>query len=136
MAAVQKQEPEAINERLAYMFTIIRAAQESEEPAWRSYDEAFREKAAATGNRKWSDIDSLIYTTEFSQATLRKLPPAWPAPVLQIHHSSPPPPKRPALNPPRSDICYLFNSGSCGYDNMCKFRHTCSICSGRHPQSQ
>ena len=58
MAAVQKQEPEASNELLAYMFTIIRAAQEFADPAWRSYDKAFWEKAATTGNHKWSEIDS------------------------------------------------------------------------------
>jgi hypothetical protein len=48
MAAVHKQDPPAVNELLAYMFTIIRASQEFEDPAWRNYDEAFREKAAAT----------------------------------------------------------------------------------------
>ena len=61
MAAVHKQDPAAVKELLAYMFTIIQAAQEFEDPAWRNYDEAFREKAATTGNCKWSAIDTLIY---------------------------------------------------------------------------
>jgi hypothetical protein len=52
MAAVHKQDPPAVNELLAYMFTIIRASQEFEDPAWRNYDEAFREKAAATGKQQ------------------------------------------------------------------------------------
>ena len=148
MAAIQKQEPEAIKELLAYMFTIIRAAQEFEDPAWRSYDEAFREKAAATGNRKWSEIDSLIYNRVFTGHARKIAIPSHnitssrssdlPGPSISslqhTYHSDPPPPKRQALTPQRSDICYLFNSGSCRYGNMCKFRHMCSICSGRHPK--
>ena len=53
---------------LAYMFTIIRAAQEFEDPAWKNY-EAFHEKAAATGNRKWLAIDTLIYNQIFTGHT-------------------------------------------------------------------
>ena len=63
MAAVHKQDQGAVKELLAYMFTIIR---EFKDPAWRNYDEAFREKAAATGNRKWSEIDTLIYNRIFT----------------------------------------------------------------------
>ena len=151
MAAVQQHDPGAINELLAYMFTIIRAAQEFEDPAWRSYDEAFREKAAATGNRKWSEIDSLIYNRVFT-GHARKIPMATTnttgprptdlpgpshSPAQHTYYSEPPPPKRPApmsSNASRSDICYLFNRGGCRFGNMCKFRHMCSICSGRHPR--
>ena len=66
MAAVHKQDPPAVKKLLAYMFTIIRAAQKFEDPAWQNYDEAFREKAAATGNRKWSVIGTLIYNWIFT----------------------------------------------------------------------
>ena len=69
MAAVHKQDPGAIKKLLAYMFTIIRAAQEFEDPAWRNYDEAFRKKAAATGNRKWSEVNPL--TIEYLLAIQR-----------------------------------------------------------------
>ena len=110
MAAVQQHDPGAVNELLAYMFTIIRAAQEFEDPAWRSYDEAFREKAAATGNRKWSEIDSLIYNRVFtgharktpssfsSTPTSRPMDPPGPShsPVQHTYYYDPPPPKRPA----------------------------------------
>ncbi len=155
MAAVHKQDPPAVNELLAYMFTIIRASQEFEDPAWRNYDEAFREKATATGNRKWSAIDTLIYNRSFtghakklqvhiapsssshnSNPSLARSLPAI-SPMPQGPYADPPPPKRPALSPSapaRSDICYLFNRGSCHYGNVCKFRHMCSACSGRHPR--
>ena len=61
MAAVHKQDPPAVKELLYYMFTIIRTAQEFEDPAWRNYDKAFCKKAAATGNHKSSAIDTFIY---------------------------------------------------------------------------
>ena len=54
------------NSRNANLYVIIRAAQEFEDPVWRSYDEAFHEKAAATGNKKWSEIDTHIYNQLFT----------------------------------------------------------------------
>ena len=88
MAAVQQHNPGAINELLAYIFTIIRVAQEFEDPAWRSYDEAFREKAAATGNHKWSEINSLIYNRVFHRPCQKN--------PNGHHHYSWPPPYRPS----------------------------------------
>ena len=36
----------------------------------------------------------------------------------------------------RADLCFKFNrDGSCPYQ-ICKFRHLCLKCSGRHPDSQ
>ena len=58
MAVMVRKYPEAIPEMLIYMLSIMRAQQEYEEPAWSRYDEAFREKAASIGNRKWSQIDT------------------------------------------------------------------------------
>ena len=70
IAALCQQHPSAIQEMLAYMLIIIRAAQEFEDPVWRSYDEAFREKAAATGNNGLRL--TLISTTSYSQAMLER----------------------------------------------------------------
>ena len=53
---------------MAYMLSIIRAYQEYEHSQWRNYNEAFRDKAATTGNWKWSVIDSHLYTTGRSSA--------------------------------------------------------------------
>ena len=115
MAAVRKQDPATVKELLAYMFTIIRAAQKFEDPAWRNYDEAFREKAAATGNHKWSAIDTLIYNRIFTghakklhiaSASSYHNANSAPAhsllaisPMPQGPHANPPPPKHPALMP-------------------------------------
>ena len=49
--------PEIIGDMMAYMITIVRAQIEFEDPTWWTYDEAYRDKAATTGNRKWSEID-------------------------------------------------------------------------------
>ena len=89
----------------------IRAAQEFEDPAWRNYDEAFREKSAATGNRKWSEIDSLIYNRVFTGHAKKipisspgprhsDFPGPLPTPAQHIYYSDPPPPKCPAPMPP------------------------------------
>ena len=141
---------------LAYMFTIIRAAQEFEDPAWRNYDEAFHEKAAATGNPKWSEIDTLIYNRIFtghakklalpspgspygSNPTHTYTPPAA-SPMPQGQYTDLPPPKCPApmssslSSPARIDVCYLFNRATCHYGRFWKFRHMCSICLGHHPK--
>ena len=115
--------------------------------------EAFHEKAAATGNRKWSAIDTRIYNRIFtghvkkfqiapsssSHNTIttpaRSLPAITPMPKGSYADS--PPTKCPALlpsAPARSNICYLFNRGSCHYGNVCKFRHMRSVYSGSDPK--
>ena len=48
---VAKKHPDMVPEMLAYMLIVLRAQREYEETAWRLYDEAFRDKATATGNK-------------------------------------------------------------------------------------
>ena len=73
VAVMAKEHPMAVPDMVAYMLAIIRAQQEYEEPAWRLYDEAFREKAATTGNRKWALTDSHLYNQMFT-GRARKVP--------------------------------------------------------------
>ena len=141
------------NSRNANLYVIIRAAQEFEDPVWRSYDEAFREKAAATGNNGLKL--TLISTISYSQAMLER----WIYHCNATNHSSDHCPSKTRKqihedsddNPPmtkriapgsvaaaggqgRNDICYLFNrSGSCRYGDLCRYRHMCS-CLGHHPR--
>ena len=157
LAALCQQHPSAIQEMLAYMLIIIRAAQEFEDQVWRSYDKTFREKAAATGNKKWSEIDTHIYNQLFT-GHARKV--AICKHCNATNHSSDHCPSKTHKrthedsddNPPmtkrivpgsvaaaggqgRNDICYLFNrSGSCRYGDLCRYRHMCSSCLGRHPR--
>ena len=52
LRVMSKKHPSAVPKMLAHMLTIIRAAQEFEDPAWILYDAAYRDKAAATKNHK------------------------------------------------------------------------------------
>ena len=65
--------PEAVPDLMAYMLSIIWAYQKYEHPQWRNYNEAFRDKAATTGNRKWSVIDSHLSNQIFT-GKAHKLP--------------------------------------------------------------
>ena len=61
-----KAEPDCITELAAYMLTIITATQDYEHPAWERYDRAHRDKAAATRNKTWSQIDPALFTQMFT----------------------------------------------------------------------
>ena len=142
VAVLATEFPDAVPDLLAYMLAIMRAQAEYEEPAWRLYDEAFRDKAASTGNRKWALLDTHLYNQIFTgrarKAIIKKNP-------LQDDEVelAPPPRKRSAVasgyggpsKPEKSTVCWQFNKGRCTFD-VCKFRHMCSICSGRHPAVQ
>ena len=46
---------------MAHMLTVLKAYTEVEDPAWRLYDEAFREKMAATGCKTWGGMDVQLH---------------------------------------------------------------------------
>ncbi len=143
-----KHHPEATPELLAYMLSIMRAQREFREPAWRLYDEAYCEKAAATGNRKWSQIDPLLYNQIFTGKAKEM--------ALCQHCQSPahasdgcklgPPRKKVAIagevSQPRggesqrpnsaSPVCWQFNQGRCSFHPNCRFRHVCLACKLPH----
>lgn len=62
MAAMAKYDSGSIAKMLAYMLIIMKTQKEFKEPAWRLNDIVYRDKAAATRNKKWSQIDLLLYT--------------------------------------------------------------------------
>ena len=142
VAVLAKRHPEIIGDMMAYMITIMRAQIEFEDPAWRTYDEAYRDKAATTGNRKWSEIDPHLYNKIFTgrakkmaicslcgntghSATGCKRKRFWDAPKSEEV-------KRRSLKP-----CWDYNSGGqCQYGDNCRFRHRCSECGDDHPVVQ
>ena len=156
IAATSRQFPEAVPEMLAYMLFIMKKAPEVEDQAWIVYDHAYREKAAATGNRKWSKTDSTLCDQIFG-GRAKKLPlcthccstdhdsPNCPGikhtPVPHGGAGGEPEESKWQRNPPGKplrqkwdrdgDKCRLFNADMCTYD-ACKYRHMCLICSGRH----
>ena len=60
-AAMAGKFPEAMPGFVSHLVTVLKAFSEVEGTAWRDYDIAFREKMAATGNRKWTGMDVLLY---------------------------------------------------------------------------
>jgi hypothetical protein len=46
---------------MAHQVTVLKVYMEAEDPAWRLYDEAYREKMAATGCREWKGMDVQLY---------------------------------------------------------------------------
>ncbi len=66
MAVLASKFPTATPDLIAYMLTIMKMQREYEVPAWRLYDQAYRDKAAATGNRKWSQVDTHLYNQVFT----------------------------------------------------------------------
>ena len=65
-AVMSKAYLEVVPEFMAYMLTIIRAQKEYEKPAWRIYDEAYRDAAASSGNKQWSKVDESIFAKVFT----------------------------------------------------------------------
>jgi len=56
-----KKFPECTAGFISHMLTVFRAYREVEDPAWRLYDEAFRDKMASTGVRIWLGMDVKVY---------------------------------------------------------------------------
>ena len=166
VAVMATKYPSVIPGMVAYMLVIIKAQQEYEEPAWRLYDEAFREKAATTGNRKWALSDPHLYSQLFT-GRARKVPLcAHCGAATHKGEACPkmgqPPSKKVACalqvgagpsqalagnfkagRPAKaggvtgaSGACWAFNEGYCTYGAQCKYRHLCSKCTGRHPATR
>ncbi len=141
------------------MLMILKAQREYEELAWRTYD---RDKVAAMGNRKWAQVDALLYNQVFTGRAHRirvcshcgnaghggDVCPVTDSPSAKRVAAS----GAPAVAPPQGltvratgtarrpsdDICWSFNkspAGMCRFGSLCKFKHMCSACSGRHPEA-
>ena len=144
---VAKKWPEMIPEMLAYVLIVMWAQREYEEPVWHLYDAAFRDKAAVTGNRKWSQIEPHIYNQVFTgRARKRALCSHCNA---ATHDTAECPDIRPTYKrrtreagygsgdqapKGRKGVCWDFNDGACEYGGKCRFLNICLECSGRHPK--
>ena len=157
VAVLASKYPSVVPELLAYMLVIIKAQREYEEPAWRLYDEAFRDKAAAMGNKKWAQVDPHIYDQVFTGRACRTAlcgicdsightgdgcPNSRSLPKKRLSAGDGPSAKyaartaSPQAAQQPSDICWSFNkspSGKCKFGNVCRFKHMCATCLGRHP---
>ena len=127
---------------MAYMILIIHTHHDYEDPAWRRYNEAFRDKAAVTGNCRWAALDPDLYNRICSGRG--RVVPFRGGPSRSFSDVSTSLPNRENTKDlasssvsrgKRSNICYDWNKDNCAY-NPCKYRHTCPECSGHHPLTQ
>ena len=121
---------------------------EYEEPAWRIYDEAYRDAAASSGNKQWSKVDESIFAKVFTGRARRM---KWCTTCDAVGHDhqsdtcpQAPPRKKWAgedqkrgtigggARRPQQLVCWDFNRGHCRFGSQCKYRHMCE-CGGRHP---
>ena len=149
MAAMATKFPDSTPELCAYFYNILRCKMEFQGGMWRHYDRQFRKRAAATGNRKWSQIDwdlnakcftgraremepctlcgSLKHPTASCQRRSKLGDKQHPSTQVQI-----------GLKRPRADAsaplqcCYDYNVRRCNR-KFRKFYHACLKCHGQHP---
>ncbi len=111
---------------LSHLLTVLKAFNEVEHPAWREYDEAFREKMASTGEKTWKGMDVALYQELCgSRQKLR-------TPQMERKES----PKGSGMKRPvsgRGSVCWLYNDSICTH-TPCKFPHVCELCRGNHPK--
>ena len=130
-AAVGMKHPDMMPEMLAYMLHILRSHREYEEPAWREYDVRFRQMAAVTGNKAWSQLDPQLFNQCFVGRANRVASPP------QQGDFGMRPVKVERESKMKPDICYRYNrEGSCPYNLKCCFQHKCALCGGRHPSAE
>ena len=59
--AMSRHHPECTSGFLSHLLIVLKVFNEVEHPAWREYDEAYREKMASTRERAWSGMDVALY---------------------------------------------------------------------------
>ena len=123
-AAMARHHPDCTVGFMSHMLTVLKAFNDAEHPAWREYDEAFREKMASTGKKSWSGMDVALY----QEICGCRPKPRTPQPVDRREE---PKRKRPSSGHP--GVCWLYNEGGCRM-KYCKFPHVCERCRGNHPK--
>ncbi len=106
-AAMAQMYPEVTPGFMSHMLVVLKAYSEVEDPAWRLYDEAFREKMAATGARKWAGLDVQVYQEICGGYPRRRAEGQEHKGVGNSQGQ-----KRP-MEGKRPMVCWMFNDGSC-----------------------
>ena len=124
MAAVSLKFPEAVAGMVGHLLVVVKAYLEVEEPGWRLYDEAFREKMAATGVRLWKGVDVQVFQGTCGGLLRRS--------VKSGGESVKGRGLKRVLRDEIQGTCWLFNEGTCRFGATCKFAHKCALCGGPH----
>ena len=109
---------------MSHMLTVLKAFNDAEHPAWREYNEPFREKMASTGKKSWSGMDITLYQELCGSRPKQRTP----QPVDRREEL-----KRKRQSSGRPGVCWLYNEGVCRIKD-CKFPHVCKRCRGSHPK--
>ena len=140
--------PESIPELIAYMLEIVGQAKRFRGKTWVLYDATFRRQAAASGNCRWSEVNSTLHESCYSGEAPSGLGCEL---CMSSAHStrecalrgrdngttSPGPPtagyNRPGWwqLPPSGEVCKSWNENRCWYP-MCRHTHVCHLC-GKSP---
>ena len=75
VAVMAKHLPECTPGMMSHKLIVLRAYKEVEDPAWHRYDEAYREKMAATGTKMWVGMDVVTLHQQFCGGQPRKRTP-------------------------------------------------------------
>ena len=148
---------------MAYMAMIVRSSQDFKDLVWLRYDVGFRRQVALTKNRKWSQINTTLYSIRFTTSfrggvsrcelclgsthstadcalqgdpdpDMRDRVKAVEATLLALASRQ----RRQAGDQPTqrtNQVCRLFNQGRCNFAK-CKYIHECLQCRGPHPVSR
>ena len=135
IGVVLQKHPDKAPVLIKYLDLIFRCYSEYLGPAWLSYDEAFRLKAAFNPGLKWDVMEPELW--------FRFMTPARPvvgdradSGHILSRPAGPAVTRGPAGQAvPARLLCWEFSSKGACVRAQCKFRHECSHCGGAHPYS-
>ena len=115
--------PNRWRDLMAYKLLILRTYRQFNGHVWLSYDQAFREHAAATRLTDWSGMNVQLFNFHAAGAGVRPSSSA----------ARPPTASEATGSPTSQTLCKSWNKGRCVARNQtCKFAHRCIKCQGGH----
>ena len=113
--------PHRWRDLLQYQLLILRTHRHFSGRVWLSYDQAFREHAAATGLTDWSCMNAQLFNFHAAGSTTRSSP------------SSDTSDWEPSGSSSSLVECKSWNRGHCSAPQaICRYAHRCTVCSGSH----
>lgn len=127
MSVVTAYNPARSRDLLLYLSLILRTSRRFGGNAWRNYDKAFRQDAAATGLTNWGEMHTALYNYHTAGATTSH----------QYQNESRFRATEARGSTTSAQICYSWNKGRCiSRGDTCQFSHVCQWCSQFHRGTQ
>ena len=113
--------PHRWKDLMQYQLLILRTHRHFTGQVWLTYDQAFREHAAATRLTDWSCMNGQLFNFHAAGSSARS------------STSSHPPEWEPTGSSGSLVVCISWNRGRCTSPlSICRYAHRCSSCSGAH----